>query len=46
LTRLAVVRDELATPAFQGSPQARDLRDQIENFSRETVTASLHSLSG
>jgi hypothetical protein len=45
-TRLAVVRDELATPAFQGSPQARDLGDQIENFSREAVAASLHSLSG
>jgi tetratricopeptide (TPR) repeat protein len=45
-TRLAVIRDELATPAFHGSPQARNLGDQIENFSRETVTASLHSLSG
>lgn len=45
-TRLARVRDELVTPAFRDSPQARDLGDQIENFTREAVTASLHSLSG
>jgi hypothetical protein len=44
--RLARVRDELAAPVFQGSPQARDLSDQIEEFSREAVTAGLHSLSG
>ena len=45
-TRLAAVRDELAAPVFRGSPQARDLGDQIEEFGREAVTAGLHSLSG
>jgi hypothetical protein len=29
-TRLAQVRSELAAPVFRGSPQARDLGDQIE----------------
>jgi tetratricopeptide (TPR) repeat protein len=45
-TRLALVRGELAAPLFHGSPQARNLGDQIEEFSRESVTAGLHSLSG
>ena len=45
-SRLARVRDELAAPVFRGSPQARDLGDQIEEFGREAVTAGLHSLSG
>jgi hypothetical protein len=44
--RLARVRSELAAPVFRGSPQARDLGDQIEEFGREAVTAGLHSLSG
>ena len=44
--RLAAVRDELAAPIFQGSPQARDLGAQIEEFDREAVTAGLRSLSG
>jgi hypothetical protein len=44
--RLAQVRAELTAPAFQGSPQARDLGDQIEEFGREAVTAGLHSLTG
>jgi hypothetical protein len=44
--RLARVRDELAAPVFRGSLQARDLGSQIEEFSREAVTAGLHSLSG
>jgi tetratricopeptide (TPR) repeat protein len=44
--RLAAVRDELAAPIFQGSPQARDLGAQIEEFDREAVTTGLHSLSG
>jgi transcriptional regulator with XRE-family HTH domain len=43
--RLARVRDELATPVFHGSPKARDLHDQIEEFSQEAVTTGLHSLS-
>jgi hypothetical protein len=45
-TRLAVVRDELAAPIFHGSPQARALGAQIEEFGYEAVTAGLHSLSG
>jgi hypothetical protein len=45
-TYLRQVRDELAAPAFRESPQARDLGDRIEDFSREAVTASLRSLSG
>lgn len=44
--RLARVRNELAAPVFRGSPQARDLGDQIEEFGREAVIAGLHSLSG
>lgn len=44
--RLAAVRDELAAPIFRGSPQARDLGAQIEDFGHEAVTAGLHSLSG
>jgi hypothetical protein len=46
IARLARVRDELSAPVFQGSPQARDLSDQIEEFGREAVTAGLRSLSG
>jgi tetratricopeptide (TPR) repeat protein/transcriptional regulator with XRE-family HTH domain len=45
-TRLAAARDELAAPIFHGSPQARDLGAQIEDFGHEAVTAGLHSLSG
>jgi hypothetical protein len=45
-TRLTRVRNELAAPVFRGSPQARDLGNQIEEFGREAVTAGLHSLSG
>jgi hypothetical protein len=40
------VREELTAPAFRDSPQARDLGDRIEEFNREAVTASVHSLSG
>jgi hypothetical protein len=45
-TRLALVRRELTAPLYRGSAQARDLGDQIEEFSREAVTTGLHSLSG
>ncbi len=45
-TRLARVRDELASPVFRHSARAGDLDDQIEDFSRDAVTAGLHSLSG
>jgi len=44
--RLAAARGELAAPIFHGSPQARDLGAQIEEFSRETVASGLQSLSG
>ena len=44
--RLAAARDELAAPIFRGSPQARDLGAQLEEFGRETTAAGLHSLSG
>jgi tetratricopeptide (TPR) repeat protein len=45
-TRLSQVRSELAAPVFRGSPQARDLGDQIEEFGRAAITTGLHSLSG
>jgi tetratricopeptide (TPR) repeat protein len=45
-TRLSLVRVELAAPIFRGSPQARELDEQIEEFGRETVVAGLHSLPG
>jgi tetratricopeptide (TPR) repeat protein len=44
-TRLDRVREELAAPVFRGSPQARNLGDQIEAFDREAVTVGLHFLS-
>jgi transcriptional regulator with XRE-family HTH domain len=46
VTRLSLVRTELAAPVFQGSMQARALDEQIEEFGRESITAGLHSLSG
>jgi transcriptional regulator with XRE-family HTH domain len=45
-TRLSVVRDELHRPIFSRSPQAQALDEQIEEFSRETITVGLHSLPG
>jgi hypothetical protein len=44
--QLARVRTELTAPVFRRSPQARQLGDQIEDFSRGAITAGLHSLSG
>jgi predicted DNA-binding transcriptional regulator AlpA len=44
--RLPSVRAELAAPIFRGSAQARALDERIEEFGRETITASLHSLPG
>jgi hypothetical protein len=44
--RLAVIRQELTAPIFHGSPQARDLGAQIEEFGRDTIMAGLHSLPG
>lgn len=46
MSRLALVRTELAAPIFRGSPQAKDLQEQIEEFGRESVIAGLHSLPG
>lgn len=46
VTRLTLVRTELAAPVFQGSMQARALDERIEEFGRESITAGLHSLSG
>jgi hypothetical protein len=44
--KLAAVREELTAPIFHGSPQARDLGTQIEEFGRDTIIAGLHSLPG
>jgi hypothetical protein len=45
-TRLTAARGELTAPIFRGSPQARALGEQIEEFGRETIVAGLHSLPG
>ena len=37
-------RAELARPRYQGSPEARELDEQIEEFCRETIAGDLHSL--
>jgi hypothetical protein len=42
--RLAVVRSELATPRYQGSAEARELDEHIEDFGRETIVSDLHDL--
>jgi transcriptional regulator with XRE-family HTH domain len=44
MTRLRLVRTELAAPVFRGSAQARDLDERIEEFGRDSVTAGLHAL--
>jgi hypothetical protein len=44
-TKMRLVRDQLAEPRYQGSAQARDLDERIENFTRETVVTGLHGLS-
>lgn len=47
LTReLNAVRVGLAQPIFRGSAQARDLGERIEEFSRESIAAGLHSFPG
>jgi hypothetical protein len=38
-------RAELARPRYQGSPEARDLDERIEEFCRETIASDLHSLT-
>ena len=42
--RLARVRSELARNPYQGSPQATELDEQIEGFTRETIVRDLHDL--
>jgi tetratricopeptide (TPR) repeat protein len=44
--RLTVLRTELAGPHYQGSPQARELDERIEEFRRETIVTELHTLHG
>lgn len=46
VTRLTLVRTELAAPVFQGSIQARALDERIKEFGREAISAGLHSLPG
>ncbi|HEY5985426.1 MAG TPA: hypothetical protein VIV12_03435 [Streptosporangiaceae bacterium] len=45
-TRLTRVRADLAHPRYQGSPQAHDLDEQIEDFTRDTITTGLRELPG
>jgi hypothetical protein len=44
--RLAMIRDELARPRYQGSPQADGLVQKIEDFSRDTIVGTLSALPG
>jgi transcriptional regulator with XRE-family HTH domain len=44
MTRLQLVRAELAAPVFRGSADARELDERIEEFGRDSVTAGLHAL--
>lgn len=44
--RLGRVRAELAGPRYQGSAQARELDEHIEEFTRDTIVAGLHELPG
>jgi transcriptional regulator with XRE-family HTH domain len=44
MTRLGLVRTELAAPVFRGSAQARELDERIEEFGRDSVTTGLHAL--
>ncbi len=46
MTRLRLIRTELAAPVFRGSAQARQLDERIEEFGRDSVTAGLHALPG
>jgi transcriptional regulator with XRE-family HTH domain len=42
--RLGRVRAELASSRYQGSPQARELDEGIEEFTRDTIVGGLHEL--
>ena len=45
-SRSSRVRAELAQPIYRGSVQARELDERIEQWSRESVVADIHSLPG
>jgi len=45
-SRVTRVRTELAQPIYQGSAQAREFDERIEQFRRDTIVADLHSLPG
>ena len=42
--RLGRVRAELARPHYQGSAQARELDEQVEDFGGDTIVGALHDL--
>lgn len=42
--RLTAVRTELARPRYQGSPHARDLDQQIEEYCHQSIVVELHEL--
>jgi hypothetical protein len=42
--QLEQVRAELGRPRYQGSPQASELTEQIEDFSHDTISRELHEL--
>jgi transcriptional regulator with XRE-family HTH domain len=44
MTRMRLVRTELAAPVFRGSAQARELDERIEEFGRDSATVGLHGL--
>lgn len=44
--RFDQVRTELAHPRYQGSAQARDLDERIEDFTRDTIATGLRELPG
>jgi hypothetical protein len=44
--RMGRVRAELARPHYHGSPQARELDEQVEEFSRDTIVGVLSALPG
>jgi transcriptional regulator with XRE-family HTH domain len=44
MTRMRLVRMELAAPVFRGTTLARELDGRLEEFGRDTVAAGLHAL--
>jgi hypothetical protein len=44
--RLTRARAELAQPRYQGSSQASNLDERIEDFARDTIVSVLHDLPG